>query len=199
MPREIGLPNPPFSLAPFVGRTGFSQLLVDKGLMGYAVEVGVHQGAFSQQFLSRWRGKHWWGIDLWQPPPQQYPDHYSNPQPSRDQDMALAQKAIARFANRAKLVRTSSVAAAKVLPNNLDFVYLDACHYREPFRQDCLAWWPKIKPGGILAGHDIEYMPDDSSLYRWRAQIEPVLVDMFSTIYVVSEPRRPWSWYVEKT
>jgi predicted O-methyltransferase YrrM len=37
---------------------------------------------------------------------------------------------------------------------SLDFVFLDADHVAVNFRKDVLAWLPKIKPGGIIAGHD---------------------------------------------
>jgi len=37
---------------------------------------------------------------------------------------------------------------------SLDFVYVDGEHSYEAVSQDIADWWPKIKPGGILAGHD---------------------------------------------
>ncbi len=36
----------------------------------------------------------------------------------------------------------------------VDFVYIDADHRYEGCKADIEAWWPKVKPGGILAGHD---------------------------------------------
>jgi|TARA_R110000824_G_scaffold185997_10_gene367107 hypothetical protein len=37
---------------------------------------------------------------------------------------------------------------------SIDFVYIDGEHSYEAVSQDIADWWPKIKPGGILAGHD---------------------------------------------
>ncbi len=37
---------------------------------------------------------------------------------------------------------------------SLDFVFLDADHVYKSIHKDILAWRSKIKPGGILAGHD---------------------------------------------
>ncbi len=37
---------------------------------------------------------------------------------------------------------------------SLDFCFLDADHVYTSFKRDLLAWLPKMKPGGIIAGHD---------------------------------------------
>jgi Methyltransferase domain len=37
----------------------------------------------------------------------------------------------------------------------VDVVFLDGSHEYEAVRRDILAWMPRIKSGGMLAGHDI--------------------------------------------
>ena len=37
---------------------------------------------------------------------------------------------------------------------SLDFVFIDAEHAYENIKKDILVWMPKVKNGGILAGHD---------------------------------------------
>ncbi len=52
-------------------------------------------------------------------------------------------------------IRKTSVEAAKDFPDaSLDAVYIDAEHDEDSVREDIRAWRPKIKPGGILSGHD---------------------------------------------
>ena len=41
--------------------------------------------------------------------------------------------------------------------NSLDFVFIDAGHDYESVRKDLNAWFPKVKNGGIIAGHDYHY------------------------------------------
>jgi hypothetical protein len=37
---------------------------------------------------------------------------------------------------------------------SLDYVYVDARHDYCGVKEDLEAWWPKLRRGGILAGHD---------------------------------------------
>lgn len=52
-------------------------------------------------------------------------------------------------------IRKPSVEAAKLYEDqSLDFVFLDADHSYESVTEDLNAWFPKLKPDGIFAGHD---------------------------------------------
>lgn len=39
----------------------------------------------------------------------------------------------------------------------VDFCFVDASHVAEDVKKDIEAWWPKIKPGGVLGGHDYSW------------------------------------------
>lgn len=54
-------------------------------------------------------------------------------------------------------VRKDSVTASKdYKDNSLDFVYIDADHRYEFVKADIDAWYPKVKKGGYIGGHDYE-------------------------------------------
>ncbi len=55
----------------------------------------------------------------------------------------------------AEVLRLPSVSAAEMFdPGELDLVFIDGDHSYEGARADIAAWTPKVKEGGILAGHD---------------------------------------------
>ena len=58
-------------------------------------------------------------------------------------------------ANYINPIGTTSLEASKLYQDgSLDFVFIDASHEYEDVLDDIKAWLPKIKEGGILAGHD---------------------------------------------
>lgn len=56
-----------------------------------------------------------------------------------------------------RLIQLPSVMAAGAYPDgSLDFVWIDGDHRYDAVLADLRAWWPKVKPGGVLAGHDYD-------------------------------------------
>ncbi len=56
-----------------------------------------------------------------------------------------------------RLLELPSVAAAeRVADASCGLVFLDASHDGDAVAADLRAWWPKVQPGGVLAGHDYE-------------------------------------------
>jgi predicted O-methyltransferase YrrM len=50
----------------------------------------------------------------------------------------------------------SAEAAGHVPDGSLDLVYIDGDHTKAAFLADVRAWRPKVRPGGLLAGHDYD-------------------------------------------
>ena len=58
--------------------------------------------------------------------------------------------------------KTSVIASSDYADRSLDFVFIDAGHTYENVKEDITSWFPKIKVGGFIAGHDyyIDYWPE---------------------------------------
>lgn len=55
-------------------------------------------------------------------------------------------------------IRSLSWDAAKLYEDSsLDFIFLDAGHDYDSIKKDLITWYPKLKPTGIIAGHDYSW------------------------------------------
>lgn len=126
------------------------------------VEVGVGSGIMAEHLLSRRDDLIWYGVDSWlagDAQPEAYratgDTHAGLTQDAQDQLMMIARKRIEKFGQRAAIVHQSSPGAGALFSGcSQDLVFLDGDHSFDGCLDDCRAWWPKIKIGGWLGGHD---------------------------------------------
>jgi hypothetical protein len=124
------------------GRWELPRLLNQRGLTGLALEIGVRDGGFSEQILRSWHGRLLVSVDPWAGPGDE--DAY-----------ALTARRLEPFGRRSRIWRTTSVeASARVLPASADFVYIDALHDHASALEDVSHWFDRVRPGGVIAGHD---------------------------------------------
>lgn len=91
-------------------------------------------------------------IDAW----RHFDGHYE-PNPSQKEQDAIYNAATdSAFAREHIIViRSTTHEAVKDFDDDtFDLVYVDACHLYADVKQDMTDWLPKVKIGGILAGHD---------------------------------------------
>jgi SAM-dependent methyltransferase len=73
---------------------------------------------------------------------------------------SLCRANVARAGYPVEIIRAESVIGASLFADaSIDYVFIDASHDGESVRQDLAAWLPKVKPGGIMAGHDYNQTP----------------------------------------
>lgn len=117
-------------------RDKFGQLVELFKQTGIGAEVGVQRGYNALNIAKYWSGSILC-VDLW-PVEKIYQSAVESLTP-----------------DKFKLIRMASVeAAAKIDGESLDWVYIDADHHYDEVHADLEAWWPKVRPGGVFAGHD---------------------------------------------
>lgn len=110
-----------------------------------AAELGVAEGIFSEQLLASGRLSILYSIDRWAG--------------DRGHDEVQYRRAVQRleqFGGRSEIMRMDFDQAALLFPDHaLYLVYIDGYAHEGP-ESTIKDWWPKVKRGGILAGHDYE-------------------------------------------
>jgi hypothetical protein len=67
-----------------------------------------------------------------------------------------ARKRLGKYKDKIEFLENTSENAAKDIPNNLDFVYVDGGHTYECVKRDIEVYYPKVRAGGIFGGHDFD-------------------------------------------
>jgi hypothetical protein len=139
-------------LETLTNRSQFGKWLTEHKLTGDAVEIGVLSGGNAKDWISTWPG-HLHLVDPWEP---QDATIYKEKQDWHFADCYKDCRELAeKFAPRITLHKMLSVSAsAKFDDSSLDAVYIDGNHAYEAVMDDLNAWYPKVKKGGILGGHD---------------------------------------------
>ena len=64
------------------------------------------------------------------------------------------------YSNRFDLIRKySDDAVSDVLDESFDLIFIDGLHEYNQLTKDCANFYPKLKEGGIFAGHDYNAIP----------------------------------------
>lgn len=133
------------------------------------VELGVAAGRHSEYILSNTKVEKLWSIDRWQHV-EGYDDPMNLPQKEHDELYQYVCKKLEKFGERCIVVRSDTTSASEKFENeSLDFVYVDADHSYEGCKRDLLAWLPKIKKGGFITGHDLNW----ESVFKAISEVLP--------------------------
>jgi len=112
------------------------------GLVG--VEVGVSIAQNAENILKKLDIKMLYLVDSY--------DTKINEQ--YEQNMITAFKRVKKYNDRTKFIIADSVAASSKIPDQVDFVYIDGNHSYEGVTRDIQAYYPLVKNGGVVGGHD---------------------------------------------
>ena len=135
-------------------RADFGKLLAEKNMLGHAAEIGVCRGQYAKDILS-WGMKKLYLVDLWAHVPGMKAELGAWTDQEHEHAFQDCMERLNGDEDRFVVLRGWSEEMAKKVPDeSLSFVHIDATHYYEWVMKDLVAWFPKLKPGGIMSGHD---------------------------------------------
>lgn len=135
-------------------RSQFALLLNQLNLVGTAVEIGVFRGDFAYELLQNWRGESLYLIDPWTHL-NDYIDSWNLTDEQMAENFEITQMKLSAFNSKVHFLRMRSEEAVGLIDNeSCDFIYVDANHSYKHTKNDIHLWYPKLKTGGIMAGHD---------------------------------------------
>lgn len=149
---------------------------------GVGAELGVAGGHYSSAILAHSRCTLLWSVDRWS-------DHHD-----LHEYMSAAQMLAGRWKGRAIPLRMTFEEAAPLFDDgSLSFIYIDG-YAREGQEggQTLARWWPKLKQGGIFAGHDYH-----ADFPRTIQTVDDFAAHHGLTIQLTGEIKYP-SWYTTK-
>ncbi|VTR99125.1 class I SAM-dependent methyltransferase [Tuwongella immobilis] len=158
-PREVAqtIAHPSVDLK-ISNRDEFPALLDRLGRNGLAIELGVAAGGYSEQLLRHGKMSVLFSVDRWS-------DHHN------DAECEHARRVLSQFGCRSVVLRMTFEQALPIFADGVfDFIFIDGyAHTGQDGISTLDSWWPKMRSGGIFAGHD--YHP------RWPLTME--VVDQF--------------------
>ena len=172
-----------------------------------AAEVGVSSGETSSRLLAGHPGLQLHMVDSWgSGQSQTYKDtqdgHATMSAEQHRRNYLDAVRRVAFAKDRAFIWRMPSVEAAGHFPEGLlDLVFVDGDHSYEGVWGDIAAWWPRVRPGGILAGHDFDHPRDKRGVFGVRRAVDEFVAAnsleysvLPGTVFAI---RKPWQNVVE--
>lgn len=164
-----------------------SGLMLQTGLKTF-VEVGCKEGRTTGRILKTVPDSHVIAIDPWI-------TQEATADPTKETyaswDFSKIEREfwsnVGENKERCAMWRMTSEAAAATYPTQndprVDLVFIDALHDYEHVKQDIGLWWPKVRIGGILSGHDFNH--------RWPG-CERAVAESFDLMHIGVAPDSVW-------
>lgn len=169
-------------VVPGMIRQNLYQLFNELGFKTGA-EVGVFRGRNARSMFREIPGLTLYGVE-----------------PFDDQPSSTRHKTVPRYERNERVTKErlrnqdfelikdfSEIAVQKIPYNSLDFVYIDGDHYYDYVMTDIILWARRVRPGGIVAGHD--YIGPEGYRHKFDINVKEA-VDDYLRIHKI------YTWYL---
>jgi hypothetical protein len=128
----------------------------------YGVELGVWRGRVFKHLLTNHPTLCMVGVDLYAPQPDnEGPEKWTKGENGHAWDHDAYYNDLVQFCEtngRGRIIRDYTYNAVNQFADGeLDFVFIDADHSYEAVQKDIADWTPKVRAGGVVFGHDINW------------------------------------------
>ena len=149
-------------------------------------EIGVFRGHHAYNILRTLNVNPLYLID----PYTSYVDFFGYNPPDYLADAFLeAKNRLTPHQGRVVWIHKPSCEAINSISDNLDFVYIDGNHNYEFVKNDISLYYPKVRSGGIMGGHDFEA--------SCRGVVNAV-TEFASVNDLTLQTKAPSDWWIEK-
>lgn len=181
------------TILPSMSRKHLAWLSVEMGWTQGA-EIGVWKGSFSETLLKGNPNLHLLCVDPWQAHAD-WLDSKNEVDPADgqrkvDKAYRAAVTTLARL-NCTIVRKFSADAAAEVPDGSLDFVFIDGNHVYDAVTEDLAVWTPKVKPGGVVAGHDYREWREKPTIHVVKAVNDFTRARSIAPWFVLGADRSP--------
>lgn len=156
-------------------------------------EIGVWEGEFARTICAETHA-FLYAVDPWEI--QEGYIEAKNDAARMAEAYRKASEALRPFPHQ--MMKSTSVEAARQMADrSLDFAYIDGNHLREHVIADLKAWAPKVKTGGVLAGHDYRLKSPKPFIQVVEAVNAYTEDHQISPWFVFAADKSPsWAWVV---
>ncbi|PJE65248.1 hypothetical protein COU91_02720 [Candidatus Saccharibacteria bacterium CG10_big_fil_rev_8_21_14_0_10_47_8] len=181
--------KPPYEIAG--SRYEFFPMLINELEFKKGVEIGTERGIYAKAILRRCPNFKLYCVDPWEAYPG-YREHVN--QQKLDWLYKQTKKRLKPYNHQ--LIKGFSSDAHKLFDDGgLDFLYVDGNHEYSHVVADLRHWLPKVRVGGVVAGHDFSDNPgkrdydvkDVISAYTYAKKINPW--------FILKEKKEASSWF----
>jgi len=173
---------------PMIGRRGYTREMLAEFFneLGFkkGAEIGVLEGEFSLVLLKAIPGLKLICADAWM-------DYVKK---NGDKTYEVARENLSGYDVDFKRM-LSMESAKEVEDGSLDFVYIDANHQFDGVMSDIIFWSKKVRPGGIVAGHDYHTNVHYGVVPAVDAYARAHGINEY---YVTREKKPTWFWVKKK-
>lgn len=161
----------------------------------HGVEVGTETGQYARALVKFNPGLKLHCVDSWRAY-LGYRDHVN--QAKLEGFYETAKQRLAEY--DVEFIREFSMDAVRRFePESLDFAYLDSNHAFDWIMQDIIEWSKRVRPDGIVAGHDFNRHPGWGVIEAVKAYTAAHRIKPWFTLSGTAETPEGHSWFFVKS